>query len=200
MRYRLAKGTPRALLVLWLLPLAVRGTRARVLTGLLAAGGTLFFRDPERTPAGPGPVAAADGVVQWVRTDDRGRQTVSTYLNLLDVHVTRSPCEATVVEQTYRRGRHRPAFSLDADLNERMEWRLVTEYGELLLVQYAGTIARRIVTHKSSGDRLHRSEPIGLIRFGSRVDLVLPPGLRSTVCEGQRLRGGTSVVAMRVRA
>ena len=96
-----------------------------------AAGTTWFFRDPERTPDGDGFVAAADGVVQWVRSDDQGRAIVSTYLNLLDVHVTRAPCDAIVVEQTYRRGRHRRASSPAAHVNERMEWRLSTEHGEM---------------------------------------------------------------------
>jgi phosphatidylserine decarboxylase len=76
-----------------------------------------------------------------------------------------------------------------------MEWRLSTEHGELRLVQYAGTVARRIVAHKASGHQLGRGEAIGLIRFGSRVDVVLPAGLRATVSEGQRVYGGQTVVA-----
>jgi phosphatidylserine decarboxylase len=165
------------------------------LAGLLAFGCTWFFRDPDRTADGEGVVAAADGVVQSVELDGQGRERISTYLNLFDVHVTRAPCDATVVLQTYRPGSHRPAFSPAAHLNERMEWTLSTEHGELKLVQYAGTVARRIVAHKSVGDRLRRGEPIGLIRFGSRVDLVVPAGLRVVAAVGQRMRGGATVVA-----
>jgi phosphatidylserine decarboxylase len=114
---------------------------------------------------------------------------------MLDVHVTRAPCDATVVQQRYRRGSHRPAFSRSAHLNERMEWTLATEHGELQLLQYAGTVARRIVAYKAVGDRLRRGERIGLIRFGSRVDLVLPVGLRVVANVGQRMYGGATVVA-----
>lgn len=195
MRVRLAKGTPGFVIALWLAPLVVRNVWARGATALLAAGCTWFFRDPERTPDGDGLVAAADGVVQWVRTDDGGRATISTYLNLFDVHVTRAPCDATVVEQTYLRGSHRAASSDSAHLNERMEWRLDTEHGELVLIQYAGAVARRIVAHKRSGDVLRGGEAIGLIRFGSRVDVVLPAGLRTAVGEGQRTFGGATVLA-----
>ena len=122
MRVRLATGTPRFVFALWLAPLVVRSTWARASAALLAAGCTWFFRDPERTPDGDGLVAAADGVVQWVQVDGRGRETISTYLNLFDVHVTRAPCDARVVGQTYRPGSHRRASSRSAHLNERMEW------------------------------------------------------------------------------
>jgi phosphatidylserine decarboxylase len=166
---------------------------------VLAAGCTWFFRDPHREPDGGGLLAAADGQVQWVRADPQGRQTVSTYLNLLDVHVTRAPCDATVVSQSYRPGGHSPAFSESARLNERMEWTLDTEHGELLLVQYAGTVARRIVAHKQAGDRLRRGEAIGLIRFGSRVDVVLPPGVSALATDGQRMYAGATVLARPAR-
>ena len=109
---------------------------------------------------------------------------MSTYLNLLDVHVTRAPCDATVVLQTYRRGRHRRASSPTAHVNERLEWRLSTEHGEMVLTQYAGAVARRIVAYRSIGDVLRHGERIGLIRFGSRVDVTLPAGLPVTVRAG----------------
>ena len=195
MRAPLARGTPWFVGALWLGPLLVKGRSARVGTAALAAGVTWFFRDPSRSPDGDGLLAAADGVVQWVRPDETGRPTISTYLNLLDVHVTRAPCDAVVIGQTYRRGRHHRASSRSAHLNERMEWQLATEHGDLVLTQYAGTVARRIVTYKKTGDRLQRGEPIGLIRFGSRVDITLPDGLLPTASAGQRLYGGATVVA-----
>ncbi len=195
MRVRLATGTPRFVFALWLAPLVVRSTWARASAALLAAGCTWFFRDPERTPDGDGLVAAADGVVQWVQVDGRGRETISTYLNLFDVHVTRAPCDARVVGQTYRPGSHRRASSRSAHLNERMEWTLATDHGELQLIQYSGTVARRIVAHKRPGDLLRRGEAIGLIRFGSRVDVVLPEGVRTSAEDGQRMYGGTTILA-----
>lgn len=195
MTMRLAKGTPPLIVMLWLGPLVARRPWSRVSAVVLAAGCTWFFRDPERTADGDGVVAAADGVVQAVDLDDQGRERVSTYLNIFDVHVTRAPCDATVVQQTYRPGCHRPAFSRSAHLNERMEWTLSTEHGELLLVQYAGTLARRIIAYKSVGERLSRGDRIGLIRFGSRVDLLLPAGLSAVASVGQRMHGGATVVA-----
>ncbi|HEY7044593.1 MAG TPA: phosphatidylserine decarboxylase [Nocardioidaceae bacterium] len=195
MTVRLARGTPGFVALLWFAPLVVASRWARLVVLLSAAGCTWFFRDPRRTPKGEGLLAAADGVVQWVRTDERGRETISTYLNLLDVHVTRAPCDATVVQQTYRRGRHRPAFSPSAHRNERMEWTLATAHGDIVLIQYAGTVARRIVTHKRTGDVLRRGEAIGLIRFGSRVDVVLPVGVSAAAGEGDRMYGGATVIA-----
>ena len=197
MRVRLAEGTPGFVAGLWLVPLLVRRSWTRAVTVALAAVTTWFFRDPERAADGDGIVAAADGVAQWVREDEQARTTVSTYLNLLDVHVTRAPCDATVVLQTYRRGRHRRASSPSAHVNECLEWRLSTAYGEMVLTQYAGAVARRIIAYRSMGDVLRQGERIGLIRFGSRVDVALPPGLAVAVRTGQRLYGGATVVARR---
>ena len=191
----LAKGTPRFVGALWLAPLLVRGPWARIGTAALAAGTTWFFRDPERTAEGDGLLSAADGIVQWVRADDDGRTTVSTYLNLLDVHVTRSPCDATVLEQSYRSGHHARASAPSADTNERMVWRLATEHGEMVLTQYAGLVARRIVPYRVTGAVLGRGERIGLIRFGSRVDLTVPTGFDVLVSTGERVYGGRTVVA-----
>lgn len=195
MRIGLAQGTPRFVGALWLVPLMVRGPWIRVGATALAVGTTWFFRDPERAPEGDGLLAPADGIVQWVRSDEEGRICVSTYLNLLDVHVSRSPCDANVVEQIYRRGTHRRASSPDANQNESMEWRLETAYGELVLTQYSGAVARRLVPYRSRGDALRRGERIGLIRFGSRVDLTVPSGFEVLVTEGMRLFAGRTVVA-----
>ena len=195
MTLRLARGTPWFVGVLWLLPVVVRPAPARLATAALAAGTTWFFRDPDRWPASDGLVAAADGVVRSVEADRPDRQTVSTYLDLLDVHVTRAPCDAVVMELTYRPGRHHRASSHTAHTNERLQWRLATEYGEIVLTQYAGAAARRIVAYRSVGDRVRRGERIGLIRFGSRVDVTFPEQLRVTVRVGSRLRGGATVVA-----
>ena len=194
MRPRLARGTPPLLGALWLLPLVLRRPGLRVAALALAGTATWFFRDPDRTPEGDGLLAAADGVVQGVTTDGEGRTTVSTYLNLFDVHVTRAPCDGVVVRQSYRAGRHRRASTPGADANERLEWHLATDHGEVLLTQYAGTVARRIVAYRSPGDRVRRGERIGLIRFGSRVDVRLPEGVCVAVQPRARLAGGSSVL------
>ena len=145
----LAKGTPRFVVALW-----SRHRREEHLgprpTALLAAGCTWFFRDPERTPDGEGSLAAADGVVQWVRTDDQGSETISTYLNLLDVHVTRAPCDATV-DRTELPPRPAPSRHSAARARERANGVGARDRArQLRLTQFAGTVARRIVAHKST--------------------------------------------------
>ena len=194
MKVGLAQGTPRFVGALWLVPLIVRRPMARAFALALAAGTTWFFRDPERTPDGDGLLAASDGVVQWVRSDER-QTTVSTYLNLFDVHVTRAPCDATVVEQTYTLGRHLRASSSSAHTNEQLEWRLATEYwrGRAHAVRRSGRSSDRPLPQ--GGDVLRRGEPIGLIRFGSRVDVAVPQGLSVAARGGQRLYAGATVVA-----
>ena len=195
MRPRLARGTPMFVGALWLLPLVTRRPAFR-LGGLALAGtATWFFRDPDRQPDGDGFLAASDGRVQAVTTDGDGGTTVSTYLNLFDVHVTRAPCDGVVVRQSYRVGGHRRASTSQADSNERLEWRLATDHGEVVLTQYAGAVARRIVAYRSPGDPVRRGERIGLIRFGSRVDVRLPDGVCVSVRPRERLAGGSSVLA-----
>lgn len=190
----LARGTPWLVPALWLAPLVVRRPLPRL--GLLgaAAGVSWFFRDPDRVPEGEGMLAAADGVVRAVGREPDGRWVVSTYLDLRDVHVTRAPCDAYVRAQHRRSGRHHRASTPASDHNHRLEWELGTDSGPAQLTQYAGLLARRIVAYPSAGDRVARGERIGLIRFGSRVDLTLPTGWRPTVEVGVRLRGGATVV------
>ncbi|MCW2796309.1 phosphatidylserine decarboxylase [Nocardioides sp.] len=196
MNLRPARGTPWWIALFWLPGLLVRARTARF--GLLgaAAAVTSFFRDPDRTPQGPGLVAAADGLVREVSQRDDGRWFVSTYLALYNVHVSRMPCDGTVVAQQHFEGEHKMAFADDAHVNERMEWRIDTEHGELEMTQFSGAAARRIVPYVGVGATLSRGDRIGLIRFGSRVDLVLPVGLRPTVKVGDRPRGARDVVAI----
>jgi phosphatidylserine decarboxylase len=113
-------------------------------------------------------------------------------MRIRDVHVNRAPADGVVHELTHHPGSHRPAFRKDSERNERMRWRIETARGDIELVQIAGTVARRIVAYHEPGRRLARGERIGLIRFGSRVDVVLPAGLEPAVQPGQRLRAGIS--------
>ena len=92
-------------------------------------------------------------------------------------------------------GAHHPASTPASDHNHRLAWTLRTEHGEIGLTQYAGLVARRIVAHRAPGQQVLRGGRIGLIRFGSRVDVVLPPGITPTVAVGRRLRGGATMIA-----
>lgn len=196
MNARLARGTPRWIALLWLPALLVRARLPRLALAAAAAAVTSFFRDPDRTAGGEGLVAAADGLVREVEQRDDGRWFVSTYLALYNVHVGRMPCAGTVTSQEHFEGEHRMAFSSSAHVNERLEWRIDTAYGELEMVQFSGAAARRIVPYVGPGATLARGERLGLIRFGSRVDLVLPLGLRPTVRVGDRPRGARDVIAV----
>ncbi|MBB6629456.1 phosphatidylserine decarboxylase [Nocardioides sp. KIGAM211] len=191
-----ARGTPWWIALFWVPAAVVRPRVLRLLAVLGAGAVTSFFRDPDRTPRGEGLLAAADGLVREVEQREDGRWFVSTYLALYNVHVGRMPCDATIVSQEHFEGEHRMAFDSNAHVNERLEWRMETEYGDLEMVQFSGAAARRIVPYVGVGTRVRRGERIGLIRFGSRVDLLLPRGLRPTVAVGDRPRGAQDVIAV----
>jgi phosphatidylserine decarboxylase len=167
-----------------------------------------FFRDPERVPpARAGVVVApADGKVVSVAPaapppelglGQEPRWRVAIFLSVLDVHVNRVPADGTVTRIAYRHGRFVNA-SLDkaSELNERNALALRLPDGrEMAVVQIAGLIARRIVCHAREGDAVTGGARFGIIRFGSRTDLYLPPGVRPLVAEGQTMIGGETVIA-----
>jgi phosphatidylserine decarboxylase len=155
---------------------------------------TWFFRDPER-PSGAGVVAAADGRIRQVRWEPDGRLLISTYLSLRDVHVIRAPLDGVVMGMHYQGGRHVPAFRKDSARNERLTWQIATAAGEVELVQIAGVLARRIVPYRRVGDQVRSGDRIGLIRFGSRVDVRLPAGLQPAVAVGWRMQAGVTRLA-----
>jgi len=166
---------------------------------LVAAFCLYFFRDPERTiPEGPVAVSPADGKVVQVWTDDDGARRVSIFLNIFDVHVNRSPIAGKITEQEYKPGRfmmaHREAASLE---NEQNTLAIEGPDGRLVVRQIAGLIARRIVCDKQIGDAVAKGERFGLIKFGSRTDVFLGPEWELTVAEGDRVRGGSSILARR---
>jgi phosphatidylserine decarboxylase len=148
-----------------------------------------FFRDPDRE-LGDGIVAAADGVISAIEREEDGRIRIATFMRLQDVHVNRAPLSGVVRELGHRLGGYRPAYRKDSDRNERVEWTIDTDLGELRLVQIAGVMARRVVPYCGAGDRLQRGQRIGMIRFGSRVDVTLPPGVACAVRIGERARAG----------
>lgn len=173
---------------------------------VLAAGVGLFFRDPERVvPDGPGVVVApADGRVVVVRegvgADGEGQgpfSLVSIFLSVLDVHVNRAPYGGKVDDLQHRRGRFVVAWRDEASrVNEQAVIALVTPDGPVTVKQIAGVLARRVVTWIRRGQELRTGERIGLIRFGSRVDLLVPRRVALAVKVGDRVRGGETVVGV----
>jgi phosphatidylserine decarboxylase len=173
----------------------------------LSAYMALFFRDPDRRcdvePAPPDDVLSpADGVVMVAGEPQEGVapegdwQQVSVFLSVVDVHVNRSPYRGEVVESSYRRGSFLAAYRKEsAHRNERSEIRLRDGGRTVVFRQIVGVLARRIVTRTGPGDRLETGQRMGLMKFGSRMDVFLPPECTLTVRKGQRVRGGETVIA-----
>ena len=156
-----------------------------------------FFRDPARLPPeGAGLVLSpADGRITEVHRGPEGVR-VSVFLSVLDCHINRSPVGGTVREALYTRGRFHPAWQGRASReNERNHLVIRSDSGEYGVTQVAGILARRIVCTKRPGDGVARGERIGLIRFGSRTDLQLPPGVEPLVAVGDRVKGGLTIMA-----
>ena len=168
---------------------------------LLACFMAYFFRDPERAIPGERTVivSPADGRVTLVgklSPEDADSPTiVSIFLSPLDVHINRSPISGTILDVTYTKGRFKPATSDTASLvNEQNALTIQGDGVTLVCKQIAGVLARRIVCWKKPGDRLELGERFGLIKFGSRTDLVMPPGVEVLVSTGERVRGGVTVI------
>ena len=164
---------------------------------LLALFVLWFFRDPERPiPAADGLVLSpADGRVTGVE-DVAGRARIIIFLSVFNCHINRSPVAGTIIDTRYTPGRYRPAFDRRAGRdNERNHIKIRAADGEYGVTQIAGLLARRIVCRKRVGDDLQRGERIGMIRFGSRTDLLLPPGVSPLVAVGDTVRGGLTIMA-----
>jgi phosphatidylserine decarboxylase len=179
-------------------------TKAALLFGVLAAFMAFFFRDPDRAaPPFPGAILApADGRVTDVRSavDDPfvgAAQAVSIFLSPLDVHVNRSPLAGLVVGVEYRPGAKLAAYRPEAsEQNERTTISIQGEAVRVVVRQIAGVLARRIVCRVQPGDKLASGERFGLIKFGSRTDLIVPASVRLRVKMGDRVRGGETVMGV----
>ena len=201
-------------------PFLAGGAAVAVIGGLIAGGWLFwpglifvlfclyFFRDPERTPPPrPGLVLApADGRVVSVMPavpplelglgpDTRWR--VAIFLSVMDVHINRWPVDGTVKRIAYRHGKFLSAnMDKASDDNERNAVAIALPDGrDLAVVQIAGLVARRILCFAREGDVTEAGARFGLIRFGSRTDVYLPPGVRPLVAEGQTMIGGETVIA-----
>src|SRR5580693_5921049 len=160
-----------------------------------------FFRDPERViPAEPGAIVSpGDGRVVVVTDEEnagRPGKRISIFLAVWNVHVNRSPEAGTITAMEYRPGKFLAAMRARASLeNEQNVISLSTASGEMVFKQIAGLIARRVVCWKKAGDKVQRGERIGLVRFGSRVDLWVPRDAQILVALGDNVKGGSSVLA-----
>lgn len=158
-----------------------------------------FFRDPERAvPSGPVAVSPADGKVVAVKPEAPG-QRLSIFLNIFDVHVNRAPIAGVITDVRYQPGRFLVASREECSVQN--EQNVVTLKGEgtcVVFKQIAGLIARRVVFFKKPGDRVAAGERVGLIKFGSRMDVLFGPEWEITVRPGVRVRAGSSVIARRV--
>ena len=168
---------------------------------LLAASFLWFFRDPRRAiPAGPGLIVSpGDGRVTetvTISTPDGPRQRISIFLSVFNVHVNRSPIGGVLTNVRYRKGLYLNAMNpASADRNEQNAVTVRGEGIEVIFKQIAGLIARRIVFNLREGDTVERGQRVGLIKFGSRVDVVLPAEATLHVKVGQRVKGGASILA-----
>jgi len=166
---------------------------------LLAAFCLYFFRDPERTiPDGPVAVSPADGKVVAIKGLGSESTRISIFLNIFDVHVNRSPIGGRIADVSYRCG-HFLAANRDRASVEN-EQNTITVDGDgtrVVFKQIAGLIARRIVCYKRQGDRVGLGERVGLIKFGSRVDVFFGSEWEIAVRTGERVRAGSSIVARR---
>jgi len=190
----------------FLIPLAIASALAFAL-GLYSAAFLVlifagfvafFFRNPKREiPSDPRAIVSpADGKV--VKVERVGNVTkLSIFLSIFDVHVNRSPIAGRIEAIDYRKGRFRPAFNQTASVDNERNVIMVSQGNvKVVLTQIAGIVARRIVCWKRVGDMVSKGELIGLIRFGSRVDVLFPAGTEATVKPGMRVRGGASVIGM----
>jgi phosphatidylserine decarboxylase len=185
--------------LVWLLTQSVWLTSLPV---LLAVFFLWFFRDPERAvPTGAGEIVSpADGIVteaEWIETPAGSRLRLSIFLNIFDVHVNRAPVAGTVKAVEYREGGFLNAMKPESVLlNEQTLVVLDAGGYEVSYKQIAGLLARRIVCTVKVGDRVERGQRVGMIKFGSRTDVLIPADAVLRVRSGSRVRGGSTILAV----
>ncbi|MES2393168.1 MAG: phosphatidylserine decarboxylase, partial [Acidobacteriota bacterium] len=176
--------------------------RAPAIPVVLAVFFLWFFRDPNRKiPTGPGVIVSpGDGKVEeaeWIETTAGNRVRVTIFLNVFDVHVNRVPVGGTVTLVEHREGQFLNAMKAEsAVLNEQTLITIDTGDYEVSFKQIAGLLARRIVCNLKVGDKVERGQRMGLIKFGSRVDVLMPADTDVKVKPGQRVNGGSSVLGV----
>ncbi len=199
-----AAGLAVVAVVLWL---ATQSTLLVLAPVLLALFFLWFFRDPSRAiPTGPGLIVSpGDGIVteaEWIETTLGTRLRLSIFLNVFDVHVNRAPIGGIVTEVDYREGGFLNAMNPESTLTNEQTMIVIQSppdasglYYQVAFKQIAGLLARRIVCNLKVGDVVERGQRIGLIKFGSRVDVLAPAEAELRVKMGTRVKGGSTVVA-----
>jgi phosphatidylserine decarboxylase len=165
---------------------------------LLTVGVALFFRDPERIiPQPPGTVVSpADGRVMEIVAENAQTQRISIFLSVLDVHINRAPYGGTVRTVVYTPGKFLAAYRQEASRVNAANTVTIEDHGRTFIVkQIAGVLARRIVCRVRPGEVLEKGQRYGLIRFGSRTDLLLPTAAEIVVQIGDVVRGGETILA-----
>jgi len=168
---------------------------------LLAGFCLNFFRDPERIiPSGPYAVSPADGKVMAIKPDDAGGLRISIFLNVFDVHVNRTPIGGKIASVTYKKGQFLVASKEDAsDANEQnvitVDGVIAGQSTRVVFKQIAGLIARRLVCYVKAGTMVETGQRIGMMKFGSRMDVFLGPEWEVLVKAGQKVVGGSGILA-----
>jgi phosphatidylserine decarboxylase len=152
----------------------------------------VFFRDPERNSLEGEDcmLSPADGRI----VDIRGRK-LCIFMNFQNVHVNRAPLKGKVISTEYKKGGYIPAFCKDSHRNERHHIFIETEHGKIEVVQIAGTVTRRIVPYVKEGDVMEKGQRIGMIRFGSRVDVTIPDNFSIECQKGDKVYAGRTAIA-----
>jgi len=186
-------------LVLAIIPLVFGYWWAAIPFLLIAGFMAYFFRNPRRSiPLEPGLVLApADGRITLIRlaAGNEPESLVSIFLSPFDVHINRAPIEGEIVDASYKKGAFMMATKDESRLHNEQNTLTIT--GKEITVrctQIAGILARRIVCWKQRGERVKCGEPFGMIKFGSRTDLVMPPSVEILVREGMHVRGGETII------
>ncbi len=184
------------------------GTRTGIVVGgvfvFLALFVFYFFRNPDREiPSEAGLIVSpGDGQVVVVKDEalaGRPGKRISVFLAVWNVHVNRSPAAGTITRLEYKPGKFMAAWAESASLeNEQNVFTLASEHGEIVFKQIAGWVARRVVAWKKQGDTVARGERVGLVRFGSRVDIWMPENVEVLVKVGENVKGGSSILARMV--
>lgn len=181
--------------------LALGWTIATILLLMVAGFMAYFFRDPERqVPSGENLIISpADGKVVRIAkldaTDPTSPMRVSIFLSVFDVHINRAPIAGQITDVAYHPGTFKAAFADDASVvNEQSVITIQGAKTRVVFKQIAGLLARRIVFRKQVGDWVAAGERVGLIKFGSRVDVLLPPEVEINVQEGDHVTGGNSIL------